>query len=273
MAARPEITRRIWVRLALLLAAGAAFYFFRDSTEEKPDVKQSPNREPLIGVASIDSEPYLRAVREAGGVPIVLPTDSDAGKIEKFLEELDGLLLPGGADIPPSDYGEAPHEMTRALSRDRAQFEKALGLAWLRRTDKPLLGICLGCQWINVLEGGTLIQDIPSELGGTDHYASHPAELVEGSRLREIFGKARMEVNSNHHQAAESLGQGLRVSARCPSGVVEAIESTRSDRFLIGVQWHPEEMTEQDPSQAKLYRAFVEAAAETAARKTGKGKP
>lgn len=221
---------------------------------------------PLIGIASIDGENYVRAVRELGAIPVILPdTDGSEEVIDEYLVALDGLILPGGADIPPSEYGEEPHETVRLLDDDRFLFEKALSRAWIERSDKPLLGICLGSQWINVASGGSLVQDIPSEYDGLDHRGpDHEITLEEGSRLSEIFGETEFTVNSSHHQAVKKLGNGLRIVARCPNGVVEATETTDPDRFLIGVQWHPEKMMPDD-RQGKLLGAFVDACREVRA--------
>lgn len=221
-----------------------------------------PSEGPLIGIASLTSDTYVEAVREAGGIPIVLPNASgSAAQVEEYLELLDGLLLPGGADIPPSEYGEEPHETVKLLDDDRYLFEKAMSTAWIRKTDKPLLGICLGSQWINVASGGSLVQDIPSEFGISHRDREHAVAIEPDSRLAEIFEATEIEVNSSHHQAVKKLGKDLRVVAKCPDGVVEATETTDPDRFLIGVQWHPEKMMPDNEQQAKLLQAFVKAAA------------
>lgn len=223
---------------------------------------------PIIGIASLTSENYVRAVRQAGGIPLVLPnTDGSPDQIKSYLAILDGLLLPGGADIPPSEYGEEPHETVKVLDDSRYNFEKALSRAWIRDSKKPMLGICLGSQWINVSSGGSLIQDIPSKFGVNHRDVNHEVTLESDSRLSKVLGKTRMEVNSYHHQAVGRVGEGLRVVARSPDGVVEGTETTDPDRFLIGVQWHPEKMVENDAVQAKLLRAFVDAAREVRSSK------
>ena len=216
---------------------------------------------PLIGIASLNNDECVRAVREAGGIPLVLPnTDGNLEQIPHYLKVLDGLLMPGGRDIPPAEYGEEAHETVTPLGDDRYQFEKALSRAWIEKTNKPMLGICLGSQWINVSSGGSLVQDIPSALGVNHRNVSHDVILVRGSRLHDIFGSQRFEVNSTHHQAVKDLGQNLRIVARSTDGVVEATETTNDNRFLIGVQWHPERMLADDARQAKLFTAFVRAA-------------
>jgi len=247
--------RALDIVVPILLVAAAGFLGYQVGQE-----RSAGGGGPLIGIASVSGGDYVGAVREAGGIPVVLP---DAGgneaSIEGYLESLDGLLLPGGADIPPSEYGEDPHPTVRELDEDRYRFERALSRAWLERTDKPLLGICLGNQWLNVAGGGSLVQDIPSEYG-VDHREGHSISIEPDSRLAGILGATELEVNSNHHQAVKKVGEGLRVVARCPDGVVEATEVAGGDRFVVGVQWHPERMIAEDERQAGLLEAFVEAA-------------
>lgn len=251
--------RRLFLLVALaIVTAGVGFLVGRHTGLPEPSLKA-----PLIGIASLTSENYVRAIRESGGIPVVLPnTGGNTERVPEYLELLDGLLMPGGADIPPSEYGEEPHETVELLDEDRFQFERVLIREWIEKTDKPLLGICLGSQWINVATGGTLIQDIPSERNANHRDTTHPVTLEPGSRLAEIFGSNELEVNSFHHQAADDIGKGLRAVATSPEGIVEATETTDADRFLIGVQWHPEKMMPGNETQSKLLKAFVEAAAE-----------
>lgn len=256
--------RRLWITSsAAAVAVGLIGFLAGKWTGESP-VTTKTRDAPLIGIASLTSENYSLAVREVGGIPVVLPNAGDAeADVDHYLELLDGLLLPGGADIPPSEYGEEQHETVELLDEDRFSFEKELARAWIERSDKPLLGICLGSQWINVASGGTLVQDIPSEFDGLVHRdRDHSVALEPDSRLASIFGETEIEVNSWHHQAVDDVGNGLRIVARCPDGVAEATESTDPDRFLIGVQWHPEKLMPDNGQQAKLLEAFVEAARE-----------
>lgn len=268
------------VVLGLLAASGVGFQVGRQSSGDlAPNVQapvsqasaESSHRrslpQPVIGIASLTSDTYVRAIRDCGGIPVVLPnTDGSPEVIDEYLQLLDGLLMPGGADIPPSEWGEEKLPTTNLLDEDRYQFEKAMVTAWVERTDKPLLGICLGSQWVNVAHGGSLIQDIPSEFGGHPRGVSHMVNLEADSHLSEIFGETEFEVNSLHHQAVRDVGEGLRVAAKSPDGIIEATETTDPDRFLIGVQWHPEKLMPENKLQARLLKAFIDACAEHSER-------
>ena len=256
--------RHLLTSIFILVAAFLGFFLGKstsDTSASSPQSEATPTlKAPLIGIASLTSDTYVLAIKEAGGIPIILPNgDGFPDKIAEYLEFLDGLVMPGGADIPPSEWGEEPHPTTKILDEDRYLFEKALISAWIKNTDKPLLGICLGSQWINVAQGGTLVQDIPSKFGISHRVPTHQVTLEPDSRLSKIFGTTELEVNSLHHQAVGRLGEGLRLVAKCPDGVIEATETTNPDRFLIGVQWHPEKMAPTNRLQAKLIKAFVDA--------------
>ena len=207
---------------------------------------------------------YAVAIGEAGGTPVILPVIEDGALIDEYVRRLDGLVLSGGDDVPPAAYGEAPHATTRTLSPRRHGFEAAMVRAWLG-TGKPILGVCRGLQQINVVRGGTLVQDIPTQVGGGVVHrrppgggdATHAVTLEPGTRLRALLGRERLEVNSSHHQAAKDVGAGLRVAARSGDGVIEALEFT-DGRFGLLVQWHPERMADARHRQA-IYGAFVRA--------------
>lgn len=231
------------------------------------------SRPPLIGlnadiqtlsngsVAATVLLTYIQAVDRAGGMPLVLPPTTDRPSLEAALALLNGLLLTGGQDIAPPLYGQTLHPATcladpQRLAGDRALLEVALD------TTIPILGICMGCQWLNVALGGDLIQDIPSLLGTAVLHAPretfHPVRIQPGSRLAAILGREELEVNSSHHQALGRLGRGLRAVAWAPDGVVEAAEG-EGGRFLLAVQWHPERLADR-PEHLALFRALVEAA-------------
>jgi len=233
----------------------------------------SDRQRPLIGITSVyipqgdyvkvDSA-YTRAIREAGGTPVILPVIDDASLVAHYVDVLDGLVLSGGDDVPPSAYGETPHARTATLSPKRHAFEKSMVEAWLR-TDKPILGVCRGLQEINVVTGGTLVQDIPSQVGtkvvhrapkGTPR-TTHTVTVEEGSRLRALLGADTLEANCNHHQAAKDVGANLKVVARAADGLIEAMEFT-DGRFGLLVQWHPERAKDAAPRKA-IFGAFVQA--------------
>lgn len=230
---------------------------------------------PLIGITvrvlTEQGEPrhcirpyYAECVIAAGGTPLYLPPTTHPETIRRYVRALDGLLLSGGADIPPEAYGAPPEPETKPMPRERYEFERALIEQWLE-TPKPLLGICLGCQFANVAAGGTLIQHIPREVGGgvahvREGDAWHPARVAPGSRLAEILsapGDSEIQVNSYHHQAVGRPGAGFKPVAWAPDGVVEALESNDGTPRLL-VQWHPERMPGTE-IQRRLFAALVQA--------------
>jgi putative glutamine amidotransferase len=208
---------------------------------------------------------YVRSVERSGAVPLVLPT-LEPEHAEALLDRLDGLVLSGGVDVDPALYERPRHPKLGRVDRERDEFELALTRHALRR-DLPLLAICRGQQVLNVATGGTLIQDIPSELEGAVTHAasgrrtrrSHPVEVTSGSKLREILGPGPLSVNSFHHQAIDRLGDGLVVTGRCPEdGVIEAVEM-KDRSFVLGVQWHPESFWKEPVSFQALFDAHAAA--------------
>ena len=227
--------------------------------------------EPIIGITSAYkvekdggastsvSFSYVRAVAENGGVPVVLPTIDDERIIERYVRELDGLVLVGGEDIPPGAYGEQPHETVKVVPQQRYDFERRLIAQWLD-SGKPLLGVCLGMQFTNVAAGGTLIQDIPSQVGKqVNHKGYHSVRIEPGSFLADILGAESAEVLSNHHQAVKNIGKDLKVVARSDDGVIEAMERMPCG-FGLFVQWHPESMSMKDTAHRDaIYGALINA--------------
>jgi len=200
---------------------------------------------------------YVQAVAENGGIPVVLPTIDSEPILQRYIEELDGLVLVGGADIPPSAYGEQPHETVKPLPPQRYDFERKLIAKWLA-DKKPLLGVCLGMQFTNVVAGGSLIQDIPSEIGTKiNHREYHQVKIEPGSSLSQILGADEARVFSNHHQAVRNVGKGLKVVAHSEDGVIEALERVDGG-FGVFVQWHPEAMDDKQHRDA-IYGALVRA--------------
>jgi putative glutamine amidotransferase len=205
-----------------------------------------------------ETAPYEEALRAAGIEPVVL-SPAEAEEIDGF----DGLVLMGGSDVNPSRYGEAAHPMTQPPDDPRDEVELLLIGEALER-DVPLLAICRGLQVLNVELGGSLIQHVDESLGhrvrgGDRSRPVHEAEIVPGTRLAAIFGEPlTVAVNSRHHQAVGRVGEGLVVSARSKDGTIEGLE--RPDkRFMVAVQWHPENQAVKDERQAGLFRAFARA--------------
>ena len=210
---------------------------------------------------------YIRAVEELGAVPLVLPLLEDRTVRRRFLTGLHGLLLTGsGPDLPPSLYGERQTYSFRVVSRRRYDFELDL-TRMAAEAGLPVLGICGGMQAMNVALGGSLIQDISSQVTSSLPHRSplpatqlsHPIDIASRSRLEKIIGTPRIRVNSSHHQSVKHVAPSLVVSAVAPDGIVEAIESP-DHPFLLGVQWHPEFLYDRHEAQRRLFMAFLKAA-------------
>ncbi len=210
---------------------------------------------------------YWRAVERAGGIPVLIPQLSDPALLREALHVLDGFVMIGGYDLKGERWGAETLSSVVPIEPEREVTDFAL-LNLLIETRKPTLAICLGCQELNVACGGTLYQDLPTDgpaseiqhQGKDGHVPRHKIEVEAGSRVARALGKAgRIEVNSRHHQGIAKIGGGLLVTARADDGVAEALEF-EDHPFLIGVQWHPEEMIE-DGSQTALFSALIEAAA------------
>jgi len=228
---------------------------------------------PLIGITSVyqvekENDPdktvvgfaYVEAVSDNGGIPVILPTVADIQIVERYIDLLDGLVLIGGDDVPPETYGQQPHETVKEIPKLRYDFERQLISMWLSE-GKPILGICLGMQFTNVVSGGTLIQDIPSQVGTeVDHYKKyHRIRIEPDSTLAKILHAQEASVLSSHHQAVDTVGAKLRVTAQTEDGIIEAMERTEGD-FGLFVQWHPEFMKDTLHRNA-IYGALIRAAA------------
>lgn len=213
----------------------------------------------------------IRMVAENGGVPVLLPNPFDEDKLKAALDMVDGLYLPGGVDVDPHLYGEEPLAGMGSFDPDWDAVDVVLAQAALER-NMPILGICRGMQVLNVAAGGTLYQDIPSQVPGALKHsqkgprwaASHAVELDGESRLAKTLGATELRINSYHHQAVKDVAPGFRSVANAPDGVIEAIESTQH-RYAVGVQWHPELMVERDPMYKALFVDFIEAVKEAKA--------
>jgi len=211
---------------------------------------------------------YGEAVEAAGGVPVHLSLIPKAEYIETISDKLDGVLLPGSAsDVDPLRYGREPHRRLGPVHPLRDETDSLL-LREVERRAMPLLAICFGLQIWNVARGGTLIQDIESQLpeairheqGAPRGRRSHRVRLLPESALAALADGESALVNSHHHQAIETVGEGLRATAWTADGLIEALEDQRIDRWALGVQWHPEIDWEQDAFSEKLFKSFIEAA-------------
>jgi len=210
---------------------------------------------------------YSHALWAAGAAPVILPNLDDEETAVAYLARLDGLLVSGGYDVCPARYGEATLNATVQVDELRDRAELPLIRAAVER-GVPLLAICRGIQSLNVALGGTLYQDIPAQIATPlrhrqsepRHQPTHTIALQSDSRLAAIIGDTRMEVNTFHHQALKDVAAGLAVVARAEDGVIEAVENPAA-RFLLGVQFHPEDLVGVCEKSRRLFRAFVEAAA------------
>lgn len=205
----------------------------------------------------------VRSVLRNGGIPVLIPAAAITEDAEAALSFCHGLLLPGGEDMTPWEYGEEPLP-------EIGPFRPEIDKAWLAAAgyalehNMPMLGICKGHQTLNVLMGGSLYQDLSLRKEKViQHlqkynrsYLTHRVEVEEGTRLASIFGAGILETNSMHHQAVKELGKGLKVSARACDGIVEAIED--EEGLILGVQWHPEDLIDSAPVMNKLFGDLVE---------------
>lgn len=237
----------------------------------------SPAGRPLIGITSrLDLEEnthYLRryyseAVAAAGGVPVLIPLLTDREYLTALMGRLDGLLLSGSnSDLDPWLYGEEPLPRHGTVVPERDETDLLL-LRIVEERKLPLLGICFGMQSLNVSRGGTLLQDIETQIPGALKHeqgrpadrASHSLRIEADSLLAQLVGSDATRVNSSHHQAIKDVGENLRVIAQARDGVIEAVIDPRPDRFVFGVQWHPEVGWQKDKLSQAIFRRFIEAA-------------
>lgn len=211
---------------------------------------------------------YSEAVSEAGGIPLLIPLGLSEADLATILDRVDGLLLPGGGDVAPDAYNGQGHGKVSGVDRERDRTEIFMARAVVAQR-KPFLAICRGLQVLNVALGGTLWQDLDSELpGAIDHDAPdafsrnhllHEVQIQPGTLVGRLIGKDRTWVNSYHHQAIRDLAPELTVTATAPDGVIEAAELTEYP-FALGVQWHPENLVHDDPGMHALFAGLVQAA-------------
>lgn len=209
---------------------------------------------------------YIYAIEDAGGTPIVLPLSQKESSFSDYIGVIDGLLLSGGVDINPSYFGEEPIPELGRVDSARDKIELFLSVKALEK-NIPIFGICRGIQTLNVSAGGTLYQDISSQIPDTinhrqsanDSSFTHPIEIKSNSKLSDIMRSTEIMVNTFHHQAVKDIAPNFEVSAISSDGVIEAIESTVHP-YAIGVQFHPERMYENIQPIFALFTSFVDAA-------------
>lgn len=249
--------------------------------EELP--ADAPLRRPLIGVPTgreksqrffglplyIMNQSYLRALENLGALPVMIPLQMTEATLHGIFQRLDGLLLPGGEDVDPANYGANRHAQLGPTDKERDRTELLL-TRWALEAGMPVLGVCRGAQVLNVVCGGTLYQDIHSERPDLDKHdyfppkferfrIAHQVSVETDSLLAKSLGNVH-EVNSMHHQGIARVGRGLRAVASAEDGLVEALEMPTLP-FVLGVQWHPEELAKTDQLSTSLFYNFVRAAA------------
>ena len=231
---------------------------------------------PIIGIntdiegdkpeTSMTNSQYFEAIKKAGGIPVLLPPMS--AEDLATLSHLDGVMMTGGADYPPSLYKQEQHSSVLLMKDSRSNFDLTLAKAVLEDKSIPFLGICAGCQALNIASGGSLVQDIPSlkpeskikhaSPGGWKvGFNKHSVEFEKDSKIARALNKNSFDVVTSHHQCVGEPGKDLEVKAKSPDGVIEAIEKS-GDRFVVGVQWHPERDYE---SNQLLFAEFINQAA------------
>jgi putative glutamine amidotransferase len=213
---------------------------------------------------------YYDAVTQAGGIPMVIPPLEEDDDLSDLLNHLDGVVLIGGADLDPRRDGWMMHPTIRPLATRREDFDRRLMRSIADRR-MPVFGIGAGMQLINVTMGGNLLFHIPEDrpaalphLDPLDPAHRHTLELTPGSLMERVYGDGELRVNSMHHMALDDVAQGFEVTARCPDGIVEAIESRMPDWFAIGTQFHPEAQS-ASALDRRIFEEFIEAVKESAA--------
>jgi len=219
---------------------------------------------PIIGITTDIKEDcfqiernYADAVARAGGIPILLPSiANDSGVLKHAVLRIDGLLVPGSRDMDPKYYNETPHPKIKPMDEQRTISEMII-LESANKRDIPVLGICGGMQLINVFFGGSLYQDIGSlvpEASSHEGGNIHQINVEEETKLYKIIGIKTFSTKSHHHQSVKAIGNGLRVCAKSPDGIIEGIESI--DSFILGVQWHAE--IEESEISKRIFSAFID---------------
>ncbi len=229
---------------------------------------------PIIGLVPLVDETkesfwmlpgYMEGVKEAGGIPVMLPLTDDKDTIAQLLDGVQGILLTGGHDVDPAIYGEEPIPECGVPCKERDAMESEL-LKQALQKDIPILGICRGIQFLNAYLGGTLYQDLPAQRpSDTEHHQSppydvpvHKVAIEKGSRLAQLLDADALEVNSYHHQAVKDKAECLKTMAVSEDGLTEAVEMP-DKRFVWAVQWHPEFSYKTDENSRKIFEEFIRA--------------
>lgn len=229
-------------------------------------------KKPIIGIVplvDIERESYwmlpgyMKGIEQAGGIPLMLPLTSDEENLQQLAEELDGFLYAGGQDISPNLYAQRRSRMCGQCCHERDEMETIL-FRMVYEQDKPLLGICRGIQCINVVMGGTLYQDLPSEHSSdTEHHQIppydvpvHSVKIIGDSPLYKLLKKETLMVNSYHHQAILTLAPKVSAMAVSEDGLIEAV-CVPKKRFIWGIQWHPELSCLVDENSKKIFSEFI----------------
>lgn len=215
-------------------------------------------------VKSFVNRTYVDSVVRSGGVPFIMPICENENIIKKMIENVDGVIMTGGVDIHPFKFNEEPNPKIGEISKERDDFDFLI-MKHAFENNKPIFGICRGIQLINVFFGGTLIQDINSQKNtkilhsqtAPRDVATHKIKIKKDSIISDIFGTSA-EVNSFHHQAINKLSKDFKITSEANDGIVESIEYKKKDRFIFGVQWHPECMTEKDEKMQNIFSMFVD---------------
>ncbi|HEY9754980.1 MAG TPA: gamma-glutamyl-gamma-aminobutyrate hydrolase family protein [Oculatellaceae cyanobacterium] len=269
-----SLCKRVGVSVAaatILLGTGIGAASADSQSHDKPliginvDLAESKRKE-----ASIPCY-YYEAIEKSGGIPVLIPPMPEQD-MRSVLGKLNGLLLIGGDDYPPSMYGEKPDPKTSVMNQERSDFDLALIKEALHESKLPILGICAGCQILNIGSGGSLVQDIPSHhpeskiVHGGPYSAQegphmHKVTFEKSTRLSKIYEPASLTVPTSHHQCVGKVGKDLNVAAKTDDGLPEAVERT-GERFVVGVQWHPERDFEHNKA---LFAEFIKQATETTA--------
>lgn len=229
---------------------------------------------PIIGITStikkhknipsVDvNEKYIHAIIQGGGVPIVIPIGSK-NMVNTWISICDGIMLTGGEDVDPSTYHEQPYPQIRKTNRKRDDLEIEL-IQSAQKKQLPILAICRGMSILNVTFGGTIFQDINTNIGNPINHEqqaeraepTHEVEIDLNSRLYQIVSRTNIRVNSMHHQAINMLAPSLKIVATTSDGVIEAVEGVNGQPFILGVQWHPEELASEDATMVNLFKTFI----------------